>query len=134
MDKDGRADHSKVFLDSLVLPRAIAHVYGGLLYAVPPNLWFAEINDDKPGKKILVDSLYSDGGNPENQPNGLITDVDNWIYSANSNFRFQRKDGKWIKEPNSFEANGVFPKIVTDGFIIIIMRRNWWVIMCYLIR
>src|SRR4029078_5801822 len=50
LDKDGRADHSKVFLDSLVLPRAIAHVYGGLLYAVPPNLFFAEINDDKPGK------------------------------------------------------------------------------------
>ena len=104
LDKDGRADHSKVFLDSLVLPRAIAHVYGGLLYAVPPNLWFAEINDDKPGKKILVDSLYSDGGNPENQPNGLITNVDNWIYSANSNFRYQRKDGKWIKEPTSFRG------------------------------
>ncbi|HTF28917.1 MAG TPA: hypothetical protein VK625_08740, partial [Flavitalea sp.] len=62
-DKDGVAQHSKVFLDSLVLPRAIAHVYGGLLYAAPPNLWFVEINNDKPGKRTLVDSLYSDGGN-----------------------------------------------------------------------
>ena len=36
-DRDGVADHAKVFLDSLVLPRAIAHVYGGLLYATPPT-------------------------------------------------------------------------------------------------
>lgn len=104
LDKDGRADHRKVFLDSLVLPRAIAHVYGGLLYAVPPNLWFAEINDDKPGKTILVDSLYSDGGNVESQPNALMMNIDNWIYNANSNFRYQRTDGKWIKEPTSFRG------------------------------
>jgi mono/diheme cytochrome c family protein len=103
-DKDGIARHAKVFLDSLVLPRAIAHVYGGLLYAVPPNLWFVEINNDKPGKKTLVDSLYSDGGNVESQPNGLMMNIDNWIYNANSNFRYQRKDGKWLKEPTSFRG------------------------------
>jgi hypothetical protein len=33
LDKDGVMDHSKVFLDSLVLPRALAFAYGGLLYA-----------------------------------------------------------------------------------------------------
>ena len=59
-DKNGRAHHSKVFMDSLVLPRAIALVYGGLLYAAPPNLWFVEINNDKPGKRTLVDSIYAD--------------------------------------------------------------------------
>jgi hypothetical protein len=57
-DNNGVADHAKVFLDSLVLPRAIAHVYGGLLYTAPPNLWFVEIHNDKPGKKTLVDSTY----------------------------------------------------------------------------
>ena len=51
LDNDGITDHSKVFLDSLVLPRAIAHVYGGLLYAEPPNLWFVDIEDDKPTKR-----------------------------------------------------------------------------------
>ena len=76
-DQAGTARRSKVFLDSLVLPRALAHVYGGLLYAAPPNLWFVEIKNDKPGKKTLVDSLYSDGGNPENQPNGLLMGIDN---------------------------------------------------------
>ena len=54
LDKQGRAHNARVFLDSLVLPRAIALVYGGVLYAAPPNLWFVEINNDKPGKKVLV--------------------------------------------------------------------------------
>jgi len=102
--KNGIAQHSKVFIDSLVLPRALALVYGGLLYAAPPNLWFVEINNDKPGKKTLIDSAYAEGGSPEAQPNGLIMGIDNWTYSANSHFRYQRKDGKWLKEPTSFRG------------------------------
>lgn len=103
-DSDGIADHSKVFLDSLVLPRAIANVYGGLLYAVPPNLWFVEVKNDKPGRKTLVDSMYAAGGNPEHQPNGLMMSIDNWIYNANSNKRYQMKNGKWIIEPTSYRG------------------------------
>lgn len=105
LDKDGRAQNFKVFLDSLILPRAIALVYGGLLYAAPPNLWFVEINNDKPGKRTLVDSIYADEySNPENQANGLMMNIDNWIYSAYSTSRYQLKDGKWIKEPTSFRG------------------------------
>ncbi|WP_242202776.1 DUF7133 domain-containing protein [Aestuariivivens insulae] len=104
LDHDGITDHSKIFMDSLVLPRAIAHVYGGLLYAEPPNLWFVSIENDKPVNKILVDSLYADGGNVEHQPNGLMMHIDNWIYNAKSNFRYQMKNGKWIKEPTSFRG------------------------------
>jgi putative membrane-bound dehydrogenase-like protein len=104
LDKDGLAEHSKVFLDSLVLPRALAHVYGGLLYTAPPNLWFVEINNDQPGRKTLVDSTYAVGGSPEAQANGLLMNIDNWIYSANSHFRYQLKNGKWLKEPTSFRG------------------------------
>ena len=104
LDDDGVADYSKIFIDSLVLPRAIAHVYGGLLYAEPPNLWFVNIENDKPANKVLVDSLYSDGGNVEHQPNGLMMHIDNWIYSAKSNFRYQMKNGKWIKEVASLRG------------------------------
>ncbi len=104
IDKDGLAEQSKVFLDSLVLPRALAHVYGGLLYAAPPNLWFVEINNDKPGKRTLIDSTYAVGGSPEAQPNGLMMNIDNWLYSANSHSRYQLKDGKWMKEPTSFRG------------------------------
>ena len=56
-DEDGKMDHSKVFLGDLQLARAFAHVYGGLLYAEPPYLYFTEIrDDDTPGKTIVVDS------------------------------------------------------------------------------
>jgi mono/diheme cytochrome c family protein len=103
-DQNGVAESSKVFLDSLVLPRALSHVYGGLLYAVPPNLYFVEINNDKPGKRTLVDSTYADGGNAESKPNGLMMGIDNWIYSAYSKFRYQLKDGNWVKEPTSFRG------------------------------
>ncbi|MDO7170571.1 c-type cytochrome [Mariniflexile sp. AS56] len=103
-DEDGIIDHSKIFLDNLVLPRALAHVYGGLLYAEPPNLWFVDIKDDKPINRVLVDSLYSDGGNVEHQPNGLMMHIDNWIYNAKSNFRYQKKGGQWIKEPTTFRG------------------------------
>ncbi|TXE07149.1 c-type cytochrome [Seonamhaeicola algicola] len=104
LDNDGITDHAKVFLDSLVLPRAIAHVYGGLLYAEPPNLWFVDIENDMPKNRVLVDSLYSDGGNVEHQPNGLLLHIDNWIYNAKSHFKYQRKNNKWIKKPTAFRG------------------------------
>ena len=80
LDEDGIADHSKIFMDSLVMPRALAHVYGGLLYAEPPYLWFVDIEDDKPVNKVMVDSIYAVEGNPEHQPNGLELNIDNWYY------------------------------------------------------
>ncbi len=104
LDKDGVVDHAKVFLDKLVLPRALAHVYGGLLYTDGPKLWFVDIKNDKPGKKTLVDPLYAEGGNVEHSSNGLMMNIDNWIYNANYNFRYQRKKGKWLKEPTSYRG------------------------------
>lgn len=100
-NKDGVADQAKIFLDKLVLPRGLAHVYGGLLYVDGPKLWFVEIVNDKPGKKTLVDPVYAEGGNVEHSSNGLMMNVDNWIYNANYNFRYQRRNGKWIKEPTT---------------------------------
>ncbi len=101
LDKDGVMDHSKVFLDSLVMPRALAFVYGGLLYAEPPNLWFIEIENDLPGKRTLVDSLYAPEGNPEHQSNGLLLNIDNWIYNAKHAYRYQLKNGEWRKKPTT---------------------------------
>lgn len=104
LDGDGIADHTKIFMDSIVMPRALAHVYGGLLYAIPPNLWFVEIANDKPVNKVLVDSIYAVEGNPEHQPNGLELNIDNWIYNAKSNFRYRRIQGVWKKEPTTFRG------------------------------
>lgn len=101
LDKDGVVDHKKVFLNQLVLPRAVAHVYGGLLYVDGPKLIFVEIKNDKPGKKTIVDPIYAKGGNVEHSSNGLMMNIDNWIYNANLNFRYRLKNGKWLKEPTS---------------------------------
>jgi mono/diheme cytochrome c family protein len=104
LDNDGVIDHSKVFLDQLVLPRGLAHVYGGLLYVDGPKLWFVEIKNDKPGKKTLVDPVYAEGGNVEHSSNALMMNIDNWIYNANYNFRYRLKNGKWLKEPTTYRG------------------------------
>lgn len=103
-DHDGVADSRKVFLDSLVLPRAVCLVENGLLVAEPPRLWFVEINNDKPGKRTLVDDKYTEGGNVEHQPNGLLRAMDNWIYNAKSANRYRKAGNKWLKETTHFRG------------------------------
>lgn len=103
-DGDGIMDEAKVFLDSLGMPRAITMVEGGILYADPPNLWFVENLNDMPGRKILIDSTYAIGGNPEHQPNGLMRGIDNWYYNAKSRTRYRYIDQEWIKEETEFRG------------------------------
>ena len=103
-DKNGQMDKRTLFIDSLKMPRAIALAYGGLLYTETPHLWWVPIKNDKPGQRVLVDSLYVVGGNIEHQPNGLLYNLDNWWYSAKSNARYCYKDGKWLKEATSFRG------------------------------
>ncbi|MCF6405405.1 c-type cytochrome [Chitinophaga filiformis] len=101
---DGVADKREVFMDSLVLPRAICLVGNGMLVAEPPRLWFVEIDHDKPGKRTLVDDKYTEGGNVEHQPNGLLRAMDNWIYNAKSDKRYRKLGGKWLKEQTHFRG------------------------------
>ncbi|SKB33787.1 Cytochrome c, mono-and diheme variants [Parapedobacter luteus] len=104
-DDDGRMDKRTVFLDSLVMPRALCLVNGGLLMAEPPNLWFYEIHDGHPVGRSLVDSAYAEGGNVEHQPNGLLRGLDNWIYSAKYDWRYRRlPDGTWEKAKTHFRG------------------------------
>ncbi len=103
-DGDGSMDTSKVFLDGLVLPRVVTIARGGILYAAPPNLWFVENIDDRPGKKILIDSAYAVGGNVEHQPNGMMRGLDNWFYNAKSSDRYRFQNGEWVKEDTEFRG------------------------------
>jgi mono/diheme cytochrome c family protein/glucose/arabinose dehydrogenase len=103
-DHDGVTDNRKVFLDSLVLPRAVCLVENGVLVAEPPKLWFIENNNDHPGKKILVDDKYTEGGNVEHQPNGLLRAMDNWIYNAKSDKRYRKAGDKWLIEHTHFRG------------------------------
>lgn len=101
---DGKMDHRQVFLDSLVLPRAICLIENGLLLAESPKLWYYEIRDDKPVKRTLVDAAYAEGGNVEHQPNGLFRAMDNWIYSAKSSKRYRKSGDKWLIERTHFRG------------------------------
>jgi glucose/arabinose dehydrogenase/mono/diheme cytochrome c family protein len=101
---DGVMDKRTVFLDSLVLPRAVCLVENGVLVATPPQLWFYEIHNDKPGKRTLVDDQYAAGGNVEHQPNGLLRAMDNWIYNAKSDRRYRKAGNKWLKEATHFRG------------------------------
>lgn len=96
-DGDGVIDKRTVIKDSLVAPRALALVYNGLLYTEGSNLWWESLDTADPDRE-LVDSLYVNGGNIEHQPNGLLYNIDNWIYSAKSNVRYRKIDNSWHKE------------------------------------
>ena len=88
---DGKMDKGTVFLDKLVMPRAISLRKGGALICEPPNVWWcADANHDlvADGKELLIPS-YTAGGNPEHMPNGLMLALDNWIYNAKSSWRYR---------------------------------------------
>ena len=101
---DGKMDDRQVFLDSLVLPRALCLIENGILVAESPKLWFYEILNDKPVGKILVDASYAEGGNVEHQPNGLFRAMDNWIYNAKSGKRYRKKGDQWLIERTHFRG------------------------------
>lgn len=105
-DGDGQMDTSTIFLDSLVLPRAIAIVNGGALVAENIPLWFAEDTDGdfKADKKTLIDPTYGGHGMPEHSANGLWRGMDNWYYNAKSKNRYRRIDSEWIKEETEFRG------------------------------
>ncbi len=105
-DGDGRMDKSTVFLDHLVLPRAIARVRGGVLFVADAKLWFAPESETRghAGPVSLVDGAYAIGGTVEHQPNGLALNLDNWLYNAKSRARYRWFDDHWAKEATEFRG------------------------------
>ncbi len=107
-DGDGRMDKRTVFLDQLVMPRAVLLVPGGVLVAEMPNLWYCrDTNGDlkcDEKKAIANDYVQGDIKNPEHNANGLMWGMDNWIYSANYTTRFRLTDGNWQREATVFRG------------------------------
>ncbi len=104
-NNDGKGDKHTVFLQDVLLPRALSFFNNdkSLLFADNESLFEIEILiDDKgnitPGEKKMVDEKYASGGNPEHKANGLLYGLDNWLYNTKSSDRYRRVDGKWIKE------------------------------------
>jgi mono/diheme cytochrome c family protein/glucose/arabinose dehydrogenase len=105
-DGDGQMDKSKIYIDSLILPRALALVPGGALVVENQSLWLTQDVDGdlKADSKTLLDSAYAGGPSPEHSGNGLLRNVDNWYYNARSRFRYRLRDGKWMRDSTEFRG------------------------------
>jgi putative membrane-bound dehydrogenase-like protein len=90
---DGKMDKRDVVIEKIVLPRALAFVDKGILWADMEKLYFSEL-DETAGditvrKTEVVDPKYAKGGNVEHKPNGMLFSLDNWYYNARSNDRYR---------------------------------------------
>ncbi|MCB1231075.1 MAG: hypothetical protein KDN19_12440 [Verrucomicrobiae bacterium] len=110
-DDDGVADRHTVFLDQLVMPRAVALTANdtSLLWADNEKLYEVAIIESenggpKAGEQEVIDEDYAEGGNPEHKPNGLRMALDNWIYSAKCDKRYRRIAGEWVEEKTEFRG------------------------------
>jgi len=103
---DGLMDRSTVFLDSLIMPRALALVKEGVLIAENKSLWLARDLDNnlKADSKQLIDSTYAKSGLPEHTDNGLWRGIDNWYYSAKSRLRYKWSNNKWLRDSTEFRG------------------------------
>lgn len=92
-DQDGSMDTRQVILANLVLPRALAFVEKGILWADHQSLHFTELAEENGKVKVvkteMVDKDYAKGGNVEHKPNGMLYSLDNWYYNAKSSKRYR---------------------------------------------
>lgn len=127
-DGDGHADKHTVFLEDVVLARAVSLVDADktLLYADNEQLYEIGILIDEDGaitagEQNVIDPDYAAGGNPEHKGNGLIRAMDNWIYSAKSDRRYRKIDGEWVQEKT--EDRGQWG-IVQDNYGRLLTNTN----------
>jgi mono/diheme cytochrome c family protein/glucose/arabinose dehydrogenase len=113
-DGDGVFETSTVFLDNVVMPRALALHRDGVLVGAPPHLWFCRDTngDGKADEKIevatdfgvRVDPARPQLANPERAPNALLWGHDNWLYVGAYTARFKFKDGRWQRGLSNFHG------------------------------
>ena len=95
---DGKMDKKTVFLDGLVLPRALKVLERGVLVGEPPNLWLARDTDGdlKADRKDLVTDTYGqEFANVEHNANTLLWALDNWIHTSEVDTFLRLKKGQF---------------------------------------
>lgn len=105
-DGDGVMDVSTVYLDSLIMPRALAIVHGGVLVVYEEALWMTkDVNGDLVAdSRTLIDPDYAGSELPEHSGNGLWRGVDNWYYNAKSRLRYRMVGGQWKRDSTEFRG------------------------------
>lgn len=123
-DGDGLMDKRTVYLDSLIMPRALGLFKNGALIAANNKLWITQDLDGnwKADSKVLLDSTYSANGIPEHSDNGFVRNVDNWYYSAKSRLRYRLQKGEWIRDTTEFRGQW---GISQDDQGRLIYNYNW---------
>ena len=97
-NKDGRMDKKTVFLDKLVLPRALKVLDRGVLVGEPPNLWLARDTDGDlraDSKDKVIDTYGQEMANVEHNANSLLWGLDNWIHTAEVDTFLRLKAGRF---------------------------------------
>ena len=95
---DGKMDKKTVFLDGLVLPRALKVLTRGVLIAEPPNLWLArDTNGDLRAdtKELVTNTFGRLEANVEHNANGLMWAMDNWLHTSETDVYLRLKNGKF---------------------------------------
>ncbi len=98
VDDDGKMDKRTVFLDRLVLPRALKVLDHGVLVGEPPNLWLARDTDGdlRSDTKVLVTDTYGQlQAGPEHNANGLMWALDNWMHTSEHDSYLRFKNGQF---------------------------------------
>ena len=104
-NNDGQADKRTIFLDNILLPRAIALVKDGILIGDEYHLSFCGRDGIKrTSDPVIVDKKFAPSGNVEHKPNTLLPHLNNWLYCAKSNQRYRWKDGKLLKDRTEFRG------------------------------
>ncbi len=96
-NRDGIFDRSTIFMDDLVLPRAVAPCFDGALVIEPPHLLFCRDTDGdgKADQRIVLRDGLGGLESPEHAGNGLLYGIDGWYHLSqhNEEFRIRMKDG-----------------------------------------
>jgi mono/diheme cytochrome c family protein/glucose/arabinose dehydrogenase len=101
-DGDGKMDRSTVYMDKLVLPRAVKVLSDGVLVGAPPNIWFTRDTNGDLQADERVEITHDFGvmeSNPANAPGGLVWGMDNWLHATTYSSRLRRVHGQWVKDP-----------------------------------
>lgn len=95
---NGRMDTRTVYMDHLVLPRAIQVLDDGALVGEPPHLWLTRDTTGHLGvdeKRALREDYGNPEQNPEHNANGLLWGLDNWIHNAKYDGRLRSRNSAW---------------------------------------
>jgi mono/diheme cytochrome c family protein len=101
-DNDGKMDKKTVFLDKLVLPRALKVLDRGVLVGEPPTLWLARDTDGDlkaDTKEPVTDKYGTLMANVEHNANSLLWGMDNWMHTSEVDVMLRLKDLKFEVKP-----------------------------------